>query len=110
MDEGCFITCFFCGFQRKNKDRFTYFYLLKWEKVVLISGCLFQGWLIKQKEDPNPKPYSLLDNDLGDTIKCFDVELAKDLKSKFNNKTQFIIHLEKYSLEFFNQVMQEIIT
>lgn len=64
--------------------------------------------LIKQKEDL--KPYSLLDNDLGDTIKCFDVELAKDLKSKFNNKTQFIIYLEKYSLEFFNQVMQEIIT
>ncbi len=64
--------------------------------------------LIKQKEDL--KPYSLLDNDLGDTVKCFDVELAKDLKSKFNNKTQFIVYLEKYSLEFFNQVMQEIIT
>ncbi len=64
--------------------------------------------LIQQKEDL--KPYSLLDNDLGDTIKCFDVELAKDLKSKFNNKTQFIVYLEKYSLEFFNQVMQELIT
>jgi len=64
--------------------------------------------LIQQKKDL--KPYSILDNDLGDTVKCFEIELAKDLKSKFNNRTQFIIHLEKYTLDFFNQVMQEIMT
>ncbi len=62
--------------------------------------------LIKQKK----KTYTLLDDDLGDTIKCFDVIFDKNLNSKFNNKIQFIIHLEKYSLEFFNQVMQEIIS
>ncbi len=63
--------------------------------------------LIYQRE--NNKPYVILDNDLGETVKCFEVELAKDFKTKFHNKTQFIVEYEKYTLEFFNQVMQEIL-
>lgn len=65
--------------------------------------------LIQEKENKNITNYSVLDKDLGDTVKHFEIKTKDKLGKNFTGNKTFIMSLEQIAERFVNQVMENII-
>jgi len=65
--------------------------------------------LSKEKDDENINFYSILDKDLGDSVKYFELKTKDKLGKNFMGTKAFITNLEEIVERFLNQVMENLI-
>jgi hypothetical protein len=68
------------------------------------NKCISLSKLVDAKEQR--EPYSILDKNIGDTVKYFQISTKDSLGGKFQNEKHFVTNLESIADKFLTQIMQ----